>query len=217
MSANSQSRERLVIFGAGGFGREVAWLAGIALPDRECVLVVDREEFLPATTTVPPTYLLSDLGPLEGTPFVVGIGDPAGRRTGVEVCKSAGMVPASLLHPNIDLRGELTIGEGAVICTGVVMTTGIELGAHVQLNLNTTVGHDTSIGDFSTLAPGVNISGNVHIGKDVYVGTGASIINGSAGAPLMIGDSAIVAAGACVTRAVEPGALVAGVPAVRKR
>jgi len=52
------------------------------------------------------------------------------------------------------------------------------------------------------------------IGRDVWIGANAVILGGVA-----IGDGAVVAAGAVVTKDVEPGAVVAGVPArvLRKR
>jgi acetyltransferase-like isoleucine patch superfamily enzyme len=83
--------------------------------------------------------------------------------------------------------------------------------------LDCTIGHDVVVGSYSTLSPGVHVSGNVRIGGNVFIGTGACIINGRASEPLTIGDGAVVAAGACVTRSVDPGAMVAGVPAIRKR
>jgi acetyltransferase-like isoleucine patch superfamily enzyme len=67
------------------------------------------------------------------------------------------------------------------------------------------------------LSPGVHVSGYVHIGRRVFIGTGVNIVNGKPGKPLVIGDDAIVAAGACVTRDVPPRCLVAGVPAVVRR
>jgi acetyltransferase-like isoleucine patch superfamily enzyme len=52
------------------------------------------------------------------------------------------------------------------------------------------------------------------IGRDVWIGANAVILGG-----VTVGDGAVVAAGAVVTKDVEPGAVVAGVPArlVRKR
>ena len=93
----------------------------------------------------------------------------------------------------------------------------IALGEHVHVNIGCSVSHDVRIDDFSTLSPGVHVSGHVKIGRDVFIGTGANIINGSAASPLVIGDGALIAAGACVTKSVEAGSLVAGVPAVRKK
>ena len=71
----------------------------------------------------------------------------------------------------------------------------------------------TSIPDALRLAPGVHVSGWVRLGRRTYVGTGAAIINGTQEQPLVIGDDAIVGAGACVTRSVEAGVTVVGVPA----
>jgi serine acetyltransferase len=52
------------------------------------------------------------------------------------------------------------------------------------------------------------------IGRDVWIGANAVILGG-----VTIGDGAVIAAGAVVTKDVEPGAVVAGVPAslIRKR
>ena len=47
-----------------------------------------------------------------------------------------------------------------------------------------------------------------HVGDRVSIGSGAVILGG-----LSIGDDALIGAGAVVTRDVEPGAVVAGVPA----
>ena len=53
----------------------------------------------------------------------------------------------------------------------------------------------------------------VSMGRRVLVGTGAVILNGTAEAPLTIGDDAVVGGGACVTKLVPAGVTVVGVPA----
>lgn len=211
-----QIPERLLVFGAGGFGREVAWLAGAALPGVPVEFVVDRPEYLTGPVDGHPVSLLEEVEG-EGAGYVVALGDPSARRRAVEVCEQTGLRSVAVVHPGVDLRGLNTIGTGAVLCAGAILTTGITVGEHVHVNLASTIGHDVVIGEFSTIAPGANISGHVHLGRDVYIGTGATVINGAAGDPLVIGDSVVVAAGACVTGPVEAGAMVAGVPAVRKR
>jgi acetyltransferase-like isoleucine patch superfamily enzyme len=105
------------------------------------------------------------------------------------------------------------ISEGTVICAGCILTTNIRVGPHAQINLDCTIGHDVVLEEFATLAPGVHVSGWVHLGARAYVGTGAVILNGTADAPLVIGDDAVIGAGACVTRSVAPGTTVVGVPA----
>ncbi len=59
-----------------------------------------------------------------------------------------------------------------------------------------------------------NPSRSVRIGNDVWIGDGAMILGGHS-----IGDGAVIAAGAVVTKDIEPYTIAAGVPArpVRKR
>ncbi len=54
----------------------------------------------------------------------------------------------------------------------------------------------------------VEIKGGNHVGNDVWIGTNAVILTG-----VKIGDGAVVAAGAVVTRDVPPYAVVGGIPA----
>ncbi len=208
----------LYIFGAGGSGREIAWLAEQVWGDAvQPVFLVDRPEYLRDSVNGFPVRLLSQAECLPDARFLVALGDPILRRKAAEACRKAGHTPVTLVHPRVEMSHRVEIGDGVIICAGAIVTTNIFIGPHVQINVGSTVSHDVSIGEFSTLSPGVHVSGNVQIGCDVFIGTGACIINGKPGAPLIIGDGAVIAAGACVTGPVEAGSLVAGVPATRKR
>jgi len=209
---------RLHIFGAGGFGREVAWLA------RECfgssvvqTFVVDSPAHLRPPIHGIEVHLLSDVVVGEDSRYVIAVGDPNDRQTLAGKITSSQLLPTTLIHDTVRRSEFVTIGAGSIICANAVLTCDIAIGCHVHVNLACTIGHDVAIGDFSTLSPGVNVSGNVEIGERVFVGSNVSFINGRAGKPLVIGDDAIIAAGACVTQDVAPGAMVAGVPAIRKR
>lgn len=209
---------RLLVFGAGGFGREVAWLARQCWSHEiEIGFVVDSPEYLSGEVNGFPVHLLENCAPRPDTRFVVAVGDPELRARAAGLCKAQGLDTAVLVHPRVEASELVALGPGSVICAGSILTVNIEIGAHVHINLGCTIGHDAVIGNFSTLSPGVHVSGNVQIGERVYIGTGATLINGHANDPLVVGDGAVIAAGACVTRSVESGAMVAGVPAIRKR
>jgi len=208
---------RLYIFGAGGFGREVAWLAEQAWGERvELRLVVDHSRYLTAPVNGIPVSLLSELPPRDDARFVVALGDPSQRRSAVAALIAAGHRPATLVHPRVEASRFVELGAGTVVCARSTITCNVSTGEHVQINLACTIGHDVILGDYATLSPGVNVSGCVRVGRDVFIGTNACIINGKPDRPLSIGDGAVIAAGACVTRDVPANSLVAGVPAVVK-
>jgi acetyltransferase-like isoleucine patch superfamily enzyme len=89
---------------------------------------------------------------------------------------------------NFQDQGGITIGDGALIGHKVVMAT---------------VNHG-----YAPEKRQLNYPAPIVIGKNVWVGSNATILQG-----VTIGDDAIVAAGAVVTRDVAPGTIVGGVPA----
>jgi sugar O-acyltransferase (sialic acid O-acetyltransferase NeuD family) len=205
----------LVVYGAGGFAREVAWLAE-SCPDAGPVVAMIDDDPARHGSLVNgiPVYGLTEARVAFPTArMVIGIGSPHGRQAVAERAVAAGFAFATLVHPRVERSRWIEIGDGAVICAGNILTTNIRLGRQVQINLACTVGHDVDIGDVATLSPGVNCSGRVRIGARAYIGTNASIINGEADKPLVIGDDAVIGAAACVTRDVAPGTTVVGVPA----
>jgi len=209
---------QLLIYGAGGFAREVAWLAESCRNEGVPYDVVGFIDDQPARhgTELNGIPVLSLAAAAEQHPkalVVGGIGSPKARQATLEKAKAAGFSFAQCIHERVERSRLVSIGEGAVICVGTVLTTNITIGDHAQINLNCTVGHDVVMGNYVTLAPGVHISGCVRIGDGAYFGTGAAVINGTAEHPLIIGEHAIVGAGACVTRAVAPNTTVVGVPA----
>jgi len=209
---------KFYIFGAGGFGREVAWLAsrrwGTTIATE---FVVTEEKFLvPAINNIKCT-MLSEIIVDSNTRYAIAVGDPASRKKISMLCDSSNLLSTRVIHPLFEASKWIEIGNGTIICSGVIATTNIKIGCHVQINLSCTIGHDVEIGNYTTLSPGVHISGNVVIGSGVFIGTGANIINGSSQSPITIGENSVIAAGACVTKSVEPNSMVAGVPAVKKR
>jgi sugar O-acyltransferase (sialic acid O-acetyltransferase NeuD family) len=209
---------QIAIYGAGGFAREVAWLVSECCTPANDYRVVCFIDDNPAThgtllNDVPVLGLVAAYRQFPDAGLVGGVGAPQTRQLLMEKSAAAGFGFATIIHPLVARSRWLEIGRGTVICAGNILTTNIVLGKHVQINLSCTVGHDVIMGDYTTLAPGVHVSGWVHFGKRVYVGTGANIINGSQDHPLIIGDDAVIGAGACVTKSVDAGLTVVGVPA----
>ena len=199
--------KKIAIYGAGGFGREVAWLAESCDNANEVVCFIDDEpNSIGKTVNDIPVYDFNGLqNRFPGITVMVAIGSPSVRQTVVDKLGRAGFPIGSLVHPRTEKSRWVKMEEGTIICAGCILTTNIHLKRHVQINLDCTIGHDVVMDDYTTLAPGVHVSGWVNFGKRVYVGTGAVFINGTVENPLVIGDDVVIGAGACVTKSISSG------------
>ena len=207
-------KKQIAVYGASGFGREVVWLIHTC-NDYDVVCFIDDNiaKHGSLLNSIPVMSLEQTCKKFSNANVVVGVGIPKTRELLVKKSASAGFNFETIIHPRVEHSKWIEIGIGTVICAGNILTTNITLGQHVQINLDCTVGHDVIMGDYTTLAPGVHVSGRVHLGRRVYVGTGAVIINGTERDPIIIGDDAVIGAGAVVTKYVPPGVTVVGVPA----
>jgi acetyltransferase-like isoleucine patch superfamily enzyme len=104
--------------------------------------------------------------------------------------------------------GELSVGDDVCIHS----FTTILCGGGVSIGTGTRIASNCSISSIShsipRLDPYEKIFKAVSIGQRVWIGMGATILPG-----VTIGDFAVVAAGAVVTKDVETCTIVAGVPA----
>lgn len=205
--------ERIVIFGTGGFGREVheliedmnrlvATYQVVGFLDDEAANHGNAIHELPVLGDS--SWLISH----PGVRVVVGVGNPKSKFHIVSKVRSIGGQFESLIHPTARVGTRTQLGEGTIICSGNHLTTDIRIGSFVTLNLNDTVGHDTTIEDFVTCAPGVHLSGNVQVGAGTDIGTGAVIIQG-----ISIGEWSILGAGSSVINPIPANVTAVGVPA----
>jgi sugar O-acyltransferase (sialic acid O-acetyltransferase NeuD family) len=209
---------RIVVIGAGGFGREVLELiddinSAERMSQWQVVGVLDDgspdEELLAQLET-------AHLGTVESiqqldadVAHVIAIGSCAVRAAIDARCVVWGRQPATLVHPTAVVgRRSVQIGEGSILCAHSSATTNVRLGRHVHLNPHASIGHDSVVGDHVTLTPQVAIAGQVRIDHEVFVGSGARINPGVA-----VGAGSLIGAGAVVIRDVGSGETVAGVPA----
>lgn len=210
----------IAILGVGGHGREIGWFTRSLHGGRAARLRawVDDDSGKQDAGASPPVLSWQEyLGAHPGLPVIVAVGDPSIRERLVQRCLESGVRSPTVVHDSVIASTSVRLGEGSVVFPGCILTVDVALARHVQLNAGCILSHDVDVGEFSTLSPGTRVAGNVRIGRRVFIGSGATIINGVPGRPLVIGDDAVVAAGACVTGDVAPRTMVAGVPAVPKR
>lgn len=209
--------KKLVIIGAGGFGREVCWLVKRINQTKQFWQVegfiddtIERGELI---NRVPVLGNLEDLQQCsEKMGVVCAVGSAAIRKKIiVNLKKNQTLYFPNLIDPSVCFSEDIKMGEGNIICAGTILTTNITLGNFNILNLNCTIGHDVIIEDFVTVYPGVNISGKVVIGNESELGTGAKIIQGK-----KIINKVVVGAGAVITKDITEQGTYVGVPAKKR-
>ena len=208
-------KKKLYIIGAGGFGREVAWLVErINSRKGEWNLVgfIDDNPAVADTLVggVPVVGTIDSLLDLDSEAWCVcAIGSVGVRRQIIKKLENCSNLHFPiLLDPDVSFSSSVSIGEGSIICAGSIITVDVSIGRHVIVNLNCTVGHDAEIGDFTTVAPSVDICGHVTIGECCNIGVGAQIIQG-----ITIEHDSVVGAGAVVVRDASISGTYVGVPA----
>ncbi len=207
--------KNLYIIGAGGFGREVAWLVeriNKVTPTWNIAGFLDDSEAV-QNTVINGYKVLGRCDYLQNISeecwVVCTIGASKTRKSVVEKIKKYPNVKFPvLIDPSVLCSELLQIGEGTVICAGTIATVNITIGRHVILNLDCTVGHDAVLHDYVTVYPSVNISGNVVVEECVELGTGTQIIQGK-----RIEKETVVGAGAVVVKDLPARCTAVGAPA----
>lgn len=203
----------LYIIGAGGFGREVAWLIeriNSIKPTWNLKGFIDDNETLwdSIEGEYPVLGGCEYLSALEDVYAVCAVGSAIVRKKIIKKLKGSNVKFATLVDPSVLLSNRVKIGEGSIVCAGTIITVDVNIGDHVIVNLDCTIGHDAVIDDFVTIYPSVNVSGNVLIGECSELGTGTQIIQGK-----KVISNTIIGAGAIVVKdCLESGTYV-GSPA----
>lgn len=196
-------QQRAIVLGGGGHGRVVRALAeaigiaviGVCDPALEGgdwfglpVLGDDAAlaRFPPATT-----LLLNGIGKLPGSET---------RRRLQDRLSLRGYAFPALVHPFAWVAPDAVLAAGVQIMAGAVVQPGCRIGAGSIVNSRASVDHGCVLGADVHLAPGAVLCGDVTVADGAFVGAGAVILQGR-----RIGAGSVVAAGAIITRDLEPG------------
>jgi sugar O-acyltransferase (sialic acid O-acetyltransferase NeuD family) len=209
---------RIVIIGAAGQARELAWyleeinraretyeLAGFVISDMKRVGPRDSA----ARILGDYDWLSAHIREIDA--LALGIGSPADRlRVAAELEAAFPRVEwPAIVHPSARYDAmSATMGRGVMVGAGVVGTVHLTVDPFAMLNFGCTLGHEVVVGRGAVVNPGANLSGGVIVGEGALIGAGAVVLQYR-----RVGGAARVGAGAVVTHDVEAGATVVGVPA----
>lgn len=198
---------RILIVGAGGFGREVLCWARDAWPDH----VSRIAGFLSADplrrVSLP---ILGDPGtfiPESTDAFLLALGAPGARRHVAENLLSKNALFLSLIHPMAFVAPTARIGTGSILCPYAIASDAVCLGRFTLMNYHSSLGHDATTGDFAVLSPYASLGGGASIGDDAFLGLHASVGPGKT-----VGHRSKVSANSAALSDAPDDTLVYGVP-----
>jgi sugar O-acyltransferase (sialic acid O-acetyltransferase NeuD family) len=216
---NTNQFIKIVIIGAGGFGREVLWSiedSNQKLKKYDVIGFIDENESLKGklVNNIP---VLGDLNwfsskDASNVSCIVAIGDCKIREKIVKKLKEKNVKFETMIHPSVIHSEFVKFGEGVIIQAGSIITVNVSIGNHVHVNIDSTIGHDCVIEDFVSLAPGVHINGRNSIKKGSYVGTGTVTKE-----KITIGKDCIIGAGTVLISDVPDNTMFVGVPGKLKK
>lgn len=202
---------RIVIVGAGGFGRELLQWVRDSWPEQASLvagfLSDDPSRLGNYSVGVGILSTIVDYEPQPGDYLLLGIGVPYARRRVAEQLLARGGKFLTLVHPRAMVAATASISEGAVLCPFVIVSDSAKIGRFVLANYHASVGHDAFAGEFTVLSPYATLGGNARVEDDVFLGLHASVGPGRS-----LGSRSKVSANSCVLANAPAGSLVFGVP-----
>lgn len=205
--------KKLLIIGAGGFGREVlAWARQSTGFETEWTVAGFLDDNLDALAGKPMAAQVvgkvSDHQPKDDEVFVCAIGNPALRRKVQEAIESRGGVFTNVIHRTVVFADNVTLGRGVLLCPYVVVSAHATLGDGTAVNLHSTVDHDATVGKWCQINCHCDLTGGVTLDDEVFLGSHAVVLPG-----VRIGARAVIGAAALVNREVAADTTAIGVPA----
>jgi sugar O-acyltransferase (sialic acid O-acetyltransferase NeuD family) len=171
---------RLLVIGAGGYGRAVAE-AAMAMGGHTVVgFVDDRWPDLIPIWNVPVVGRLADLPGLLGIADAVvpAIGNGPARRSACAAALAAGFDLASIVHPRALVSPSAVLGLGVTVMAGAVIGTLARIDDGAIVNTGAVVDHDGHIGAYAHLGVGACMGGGSALAPGAVLRIGATLAPG---------------------------------------
>ncbi len=206
----------IAIFGAGGFGREVACLINLINKQSPVWNIIGFFDDNPKLKGTPNEYGVVLGGTHELNQYdkpldvVVAIGCPDAVQKVVGNINNDKISFPNIIAPSTIFLDEdsVKMGKGNIICSRCLLSCHVTIGDFNIFNGNIPLGHDCEIGNYNVVMPSVNISGGVKIGNCNFLGVHSVILQ-----YLKVGNYVRLGANSVMVRNAKDGFLYMGNPA----
>ena len=170
------SKEKLLLVGAGGFGRMVAEQAMLQY---DCALVDDGQPTGTEVCRIPVIGGTADLPELRNKYdlLVVGIGNNTFRAQVYEKAAAMGYRFPNIVAPSAYVSPFAKLGVGCVVLQNACIQNGAVVGNGVLLNAGAEVHCDTAVEDYTLIYTNSVVRTGAKVGKCVRIGSNVTICN----------------------------------------
>lgn len=208
----------IAIFGAGGFGKEIACLIkqiNDVEPQWNLIGFFDdgKDKGLQISHY---GKVLGGMDEINQYPselaLVISIGSPSSLRGVRERITNEKIYFPNIIAPTFGISDPetFTIGEGNVIGHGCSVSCDVTIGDFNVFNADIVMGHDAKVGNYNVIMPDIRISGEVTIGEENLIGVGSIILQ-----QVKVGNKVHLGAGAVLMTKPKDGGTYIGNPAKR--
>ena len=209
----------IAIYGAGGFGREIACLINrinLCIKNDEKGNIIGFFDDAPDLKGTHNEYgeVLGDMDILNtwSSPLsvAIAIGSPTILKLLVSKIENHLIEFPNLIDPDVTFldKRNVKIGIGNIICSQCIISTNVAIGNFNIFNCSTIIGHDASLGNYNSIMPSVNISGGVQIGNENFFGVSSVVLQ-----YLKIGNCTKIGANSTIFQKTKDGETYIGNPA----
>ena len=170
------SKEKLLLIGAGGFGRMVAEQAMLQY---DCAFADDGQAVGTKICGIPVVGGIADLQVLRKgyDLLVVGIGNNQFRAQVYEKAKTLGYAFPNIIAPSAYISPYAKLGCGCVVLQNACIQNGASVGDGVLLNAGTEVHCDATVGDYALIYTNSVIRTGATVGNFARIGSNCTICN----------------------------------------
>lgn len=207
----------IAIYGAGGFGREVACLINRINEEKPTWNLIGFFDDDPKLKG----QMISHFGPCLGgmdelnnypeeINLTLPIGSPKVVKKLLEKIHNPRVSFPNLIRPGFQISDpeSFSMGRGNIIQSNCSASCDVSIGNFNVLNGSVVMGHDVKIGSYNLFMPAVRISGEVEIGSCNFFGVGSIVLQ-----QIKIGDNIRLGAGSVLMTRPKDGNLYMGNPA----
>ena len=169
------SKEKLLLVGAGGFGRMVAEQA---MYQYDCAFVDDGQAVGTEICGIPVVGGLVDLPELrKNYDLLVGIGNNQFRAQVYEKAKACGYGFPNIVASSVYISPYAKLGCGCVVLQNACVQNGASIGNGVLLNAGTEIHCDAEVGGYALIYTNSVVRTGATVGNFTRIGSNCTICN----------------------------------------